>query len=82
LKNILRVVSPDGQVLFECSQDERERAYAFAKEMEALGIEVSLSAPSLPESLALELGMNDEEAAELRDELDEEVDSHDSCCLK
>ena len=66
----------DGRVFFECPPDEKHRAYEYAEKMERMGIDVSLSCPSLPESLASSLGADEAALLKLKDELRREIDSH------
>jgi hypothetical protein len=80
-QNLVKVIaSSEGTCLMTCSIEEIERAYQFAAEMEALGIEVEIQAPSLPETLGASLGASAEEQSALRRELDDEIDSHNSVC--
>lgn len=76
----VKVLDEQDQILFECSLEEAEKAWAYARQMEDYGVDVRISAPSLPESLAKVLGGSDEELAKLRHELTEEIDSHIGCC--
>ena len=70
-------------VLFECLITQIEQAYRYASEMEEMGVEVEILAPSLPESLAIELGANKEGIKKLRSEIGEEIASHidEGCSL-
>lgn len=71
----------EGQLLFTCSIQEVEKAYQYAKQMEELGIEIEFHGPSLPETLARELGANAESISTLKGEIDDEILSHQgSCC--
>ena len=72
----VRIVDKQGQVLFECPVEEKERAYRYACEMEQIGQEVSLVSPGLPEILMSSLGASEDELKALRDEIQEEVNSH------
>lgn len=76
----VKVLDEQNQILFECELDQAEQAWAYAKQMEEYGISVRLSSPSLPESLAKVLGGSEEELANLRHELEDEIDSHTGCC--
>ena len=76
------VLDSEGQELFSCTIEEREKAFEYAKSMEEMGIEVTLSEPSLPETLATSLGMEQEEGVEFRKTLIEEIEEHDvGCCF-
>lgn len=70
-------------ILFECPLEEIEKAYEYATQMEQLGIETKILAPSLPESLAIELGAKSESIQKLRSEIDDEIGSHidEGCSL-
>mgnify|MGYP005696181431 CR=1 FL=1 len=70
------------QVLFQCSMNELEKAYDYIRKMEELGIETILDTPSLPQSLANSLGVSNQEIEDLKQEIIDEVDSHDSCCFE
>lgn len=77
----VKVIENQSQtVLFECALEDIEKAYQYALEMEGHGIDVSLQAPSLPESLALTLGMNESEIENLKQMLNDEIESHDTIC--
>jgi hypothetical protein len=69
-----------GECLYETDLTQIESAYVFAKEMEEHGIEVRLDSPSLPETLGISLGATSDQQAALRQELNDEIDSHDSAC--
>lgn len=72
------------QVLFECEYEQSELAYAFAQEMEELGVDVIVKTPTVVASLSECLGANDEEQKALEDEMIAEIESHgvDSCCAE
>ena len=78
-KSKVMVMDSEGQSLFECSLKDREKAFEYARQMEELGIEVSIFEPSLPETLATSLGMKEEEVDQFRKTIDDEIDSH-GCC--
>ena len=81
MARVVQVIDSENQVLFECSIEEQEKAYNYAKSMEEMGIEVNLKTPSLPETLIDSLGANEDDQKILQKEIDEEIDSHDSSCL-
>ena len=61
--------------------DKEEEAHKFASQMEEYGINIRISSPSLPETLARSLGRDDSEIDLLKRELEEEITSHhDECC--
>ncbi|PIP90080.1 MAG: hypothetical protein COW01_09375 [Bdellovibrionales bacterium CG12_big_fil_rev_8_21_14_0_65_38_15] len=78
----VKVLDEQDQVLFQCSLQDAQKAWNYARDMEAIGIEVRIVSPSLPESLAKSLGVNEEDLATLRHELEDELDSHVGCCNK
>ncbi len=74
-----------GNVLFECPMAQMEEAYAYAVNMEEMEIEVDIQTPSLPESLAMELGADQEDLMGLNGELNHEMQEHPvegSCCFR
>lgn len=64
------------EVLFECDVDDEDKAYAYAKDMEDMGIEVEINSPSLPETLVSTLGANQEDIEALKKMMNEEIESH------
>lgn len=73
------------EVLFECEVSEENKAYAYAKDMEEMGIDVDVEIPSVSETLISVLGANESDVDALKVMMDEEIDSHNdvSCndCL-
>lgn len=73
----IRVVEiHSGEVLGSFGADDWDGAHKLATELEAMGVDSKIEAPSLPESLALSLGASEEEMAELQDEMNDEIESH------
>ena len=72
------------QVLFECALEESEKAYQFAAEMEELGLDLRVDAPTLSETLNESLGRSREQKAAYKTSMEEEMEEHDggSCCFK
>lgn len=71
------------QVLFECSLEESEKAYKFAAEMEEMGLDLRIDAPTLGQTLSSSLGLTNEQQQAYTESLEEEMDEHeDSCCFK
>lgn len=68
-----------GTILSSFSMDDSDKAHDYATRMDEMGVDVEIQAPSLPESLIFELGANSQEVKTLRQELDEEIESH-GCC--
>lgn len=72
-----------GQTLFECALDQSEKAYQFAAQMEEMGLDIKVVAPTLGDTLSQSLGLNNEEQRAYRDSLEEEIDQHEgSCCFE
>ena len=70
----------EGQELASFELDKKEEAFAYAEQLEEMGIAVTLKEPSLPESLIVSLGASTSDREQLKKEIDEEIDSHDSPC--
>ena len=75
-KSFVRVIDQTEQELFRCSIEEREKAFEFAKQMENLGIEVTLQEPSSIETLAINLGIDAKEQEKLKATIDHEIKEH------
>lgn len=70
------------QVLFECALTESEKAYQFAAEMEEMGLDIEVVAPTLGQTLSTSLGLSREQQQEYQESLEEEMEHHDgSCCF-
>lgn len=70
------------QVLFECEVTESEKAYQFAAEMEEMGLDIEVVAPTLGETLSSSLGLSQEQQEAYKQSLEEEMEEHDgSCCF-
>lgn len=67
-------------ILFECEMKDIEKAYQYAVELEGMGIDVKIQAPSLPESLGESLGVSSFELNRLKIEIQDEIDSHGQAC--
>ena len=76
MESKIKLLDSESQTLYEYPVDQVEAAYAKAQELEEMGIEVTLDAPSLPETLGNTLGMSSEDQKKLRSEIEEEIDSH------
>lgn len=68
------------QLLNSFDVADSEKAYVYAKQMEEMGIDIRMDSPSVNHSLGESLGMNEEELENLSAAIDEEIDSHNSCC--
>lgn len=70
------VTDSENQELFSCSIDEAEKAFQFARDMEALDIDVKIIAPSLPETLINAIGSTEADRLVLQKVIDEEISDH------
>lgn len=71
------------QVLFECSVSESEKAYKFAADMEEMGLDIEVVAPTLSETLSKSLGLSREQMQEYKNSMEEEMEHHEgSCCFE
>jgi len=80
----VRVIEPNSnETIFTCDLDQIHSAYEFSAKMEGLGIDTIIKAPSLPESLIIELGATDNDITKLNDYISKEIQEHsiDSCCI-
>jgi hypothetical protein len=72
-----------GQSLFECPLTESEKAYAFAAQMEEMGLDVEVKNPTLSQTLTASLGLSQTEVAEYEKSMEEEMEHHEgSCCFE
>ena len=76
MESKIKLLDSESQILYEYPIDQVEAAYAKAQELEEMGIEVKLDAPSLPETLGATLGMSSEDREKLKLEIEDEVESH------
>lgn len=76
MESKIKLLDSESQTLYEYPVDQVEAAYAKAQELEEMGIEVTLDAPSLPETLGNTLGMSSQDQEKLRAEIEEEIESH------
>lgn len=72
------------QVLFECDVAESEKAFQFAAEMEEMGLDIEVVAPSLGETLSASLGLSQSEIEAYKQSMEDEIEHHDggSCCFE
>lgn len=77
MSNTVRVIDNiSGSTLFETTLEKIADAYSFAALMEKEGLDITIDAPGVTESLIVSLGANDQEIAEYKKSLDDETDSH------
>ena len=65
------------EVLFKGDFESLDRAYQLAAELEKMGAEIELIIPSAPKSLALALGMGQDEEEGLDQSILHEIESHE-----
>lgn len=71
------------EVLLEVAIEEIAKAYQFAAQMEEMGIEVKLDAPTLADTLSDSLGLSADNRHKLEISMEEELEDHEgSCCAK
>lgn len=79
MSNQVKVIDNiSGTILFETSLEKISDAYSFAAQMEEAGLDIKIDAPGLAETLIQSLGANQEEIAEYRQSMENEIDDHDS----
>jgi hypothetical protein len=72
-----------GQSLFECSLEESEKAYQFAAQMEEMGLDIVVDAPTLSETLNESLGLSKLQKQIYKKSMEEEIEEHEgSCCFE
>lgn len=80
---ILVIDVQTNQVLFECPISQSERAYTFAAEMEQIGLEIKVIAPTFTDTLTTSLGLTKEAREHYNEGLQEEFEQHEgSCCFE
>ena len=82
MENVIVKDNLSGEVLFKTSIENAEAAYKEASKLEEMGLDVSIESPSLPETLISSLGADQTDREHLKKEIDDEIDSHNSCCLE
>ncbi len=75
-KSFVRVIDQTEQELFRCPMDQRDKAFQFAKQMESLGVEVSIQEPSSIETLATSLGVNSKGREKIKEAINHEIKEH------
>ena len=65
------------EVLFQCHMDEEAKAYEFAQNMEKMGVEVTIDIPSVAQTLASSLGIEEQDWEEYQRSMEREIDDHD-----
>lgn len=71
-----------GQVLASFPVQEESKAFAYAAEMEEMGLDVRVETPTLSQTLGESLGLSVEKKHLYEESIAHELDSHDgSCCF-
>lgn len=86
----VQVISTDSkEVLFTCEITQEDKAYAFAAQMEQIGVDVTILSPNVTDTLSDALGLNTEDQEKFQESIFEEIHDHegqddksDSCCVK
>lgn len=69
------------EVLYTCEIQKLQSAFKFAAEMEELGLDVKVIAPSVTQTLCDSLGIESDERMDYEDSVMKEIDDHEgSCC--
>jgi len=77
----IQVVETDSlQVLFECSMEESEKAYAYAASLEEMGVDVVVKAPTLSRTLSESLGLSAQDLRTYEESMEEELEHHEGGC--
>lgn len=78
MSNQVRVIDNiSGETLFQTTIEKIGDAYSFAEQMEEIGLDLRIEAPGLAETLIRSLGAKEEEIANFKQGLDEEIEDHD-----
>ena len=65
------------QVLCEFNLNQMDKAFAYAKQMEDMGLDVIIDAPDVNKTLAKSLGATEQQWAQYQKSMQEEMDDHD-----
>jgi hypothetical protein len=78
MSNQVKVIDKlSGTTLFETSLEKIDDAYTFATQMEELGLDITIVAPGLAESLINSLGAKQDEIEEFKQSLVDEIENHE-----
>ncbi len=70
------------QSLFECAIEDQQKAYAFAADMEDVGLDVKVLIPTLAETLSESLGYSQDTLNQYVESMNQELEEHEgSCCF-
>ena len=76
MESKIKLLDSESQLLYEYAIEDHEAAYNKAQELENMGIDVTMQSPSLPETLGATLGMSKEDTEKLKEEINDEIESH------
>lgn len=68
------------EILYECSIEDSEKAYAFATEMEEMGLDIKIISPTITQTLTDSLGMSHDEKEEYENSVVAEIHDHEGGC--
>ncbi len=82
-KKVKVIATETEEVLLEVAIEDIARAYEYAAQMEEMGIEVKLDAPTVADTLSDTLGLSIDDRHRLETSMEEELHDHEgSCCAK
>lgn len=82
-KKVKVIAIQTDEVLLEVPIEEMARAYEYAAQMEEMGIEIKLDAPTVADTLSDTLGLSIDDRHRLETSMDDEIHDHEgSCCAK
>ena len=69
------------ETLLEVPIEQMAVAYEYAAQMDEMGIEVKVEAPTIADTLSSSLGLTVEDQEKLHTSIEDEIEDHDgSCC--
>jgi hypothetical protein len=78
MSNQVKVIDKlSGSTLFETSLEKIDDAYTFATQMEEQGLDITIVAPGLAETLINSLGAKPDEIEEFKKSIVEEIETHE-----
>jgi hypothetical protein len=78
MSNIVKVIDNlSGSILFETTLEKMSEAYTFAAMMEKEGLDISINAPGLAETLITSLGADETELADFKKSMNDELEDHE-----
>lgn len=83
VKNVKVIASDTNEILLETDIESLDDAYKFASQMDEIGIQVEVLAPTITETLSDTLGLSIDDKYHYEKSVDDEISEHDgSCCVK